>query len=108
MVCPECGSFRMTRRRRSLVEKLRFAAVYICLDCHHAQPVRVRRRHPFFSLHVCCPRCGTFELRTFSKIDHIESIYNNPISRIQQLFGATLWYCHWCRMQFFDFRKPLH
>lgn len=57
------------------------------------------------SLNVCCPRCGTRDLRVFTRIDSIEGMYNNPFSRVQQLFGATLWYCQWCRLQFFDCRK---
>lgn len=105
MVCPACRSSRMLRQRRSFTEKFRFAAVYVCQDCKQSHRVPIRRRYPMLSLNVCCPRCGTRDLRIFTRIDNIEGMYNNPFSRIQQLFGATLWYCQWCRLQFFDCRK---
>lgn len=105
MVCPGCGGSRMLRRKRTLIERFRFGAVYICVECKQIHRMDMARRHPMLSLHACCPRCGTSELRTFSRIDKIESLYKNPLSRIQRWFGATLWYCQWCRLQFFDCRK---
>lgn len=104
MVCGECGSTRMLRKRRSLAERFRYGAVYICADCNQIQQIDMSRRHPMLSLHACCPRCGTSELKKFGKIDHIEALYRNPVSRIQRLFGAPILYCQWCRLQFFDFR----
>jgi hypothetical protein len=95
----------MHRRRRGFFERFLHAAVYICPDCRHEAPVSQLRVHPGLSLTTCCPRCANTRLKRLPKRDHIEGLYRNPISHIQAWFGAPLYYCQYCRLQFYDFRR---
>jgi hypothetical protein len=36
--------------------------------------------------------------------DRIDPLYLNPISLVQALFGAHIWWCPFCRLQFYDLR----
>jgi cytoskeletal protein CcmA (bactofilin family) len=55
---------------------------------------------------VSCPHCGNQDLTVLPERDHIEKFYNGPISRLQGLCGAKLYHCVYCRLQFYDARKP--
>ncbi|MBI4874995.1 MAG: hypothetical protein HY822_10230 [Acidobacteria bacterium] len=65
-------------------------------------PRPIRR---FFSLKCRCPRCWGGDVHRFEELDEIERLYRNPISLLQALFGAPLYWCPFCRLQFYDFRK---
>jgi hypothetical protein len=56
------------------------------------------------SLHTCCPRCGNADLHKLGERDGIDEMYSNPISRLQHFLGAPLYWCQFCRLQFYDFR----
>jgi hypothetical protein len=62
--------------------------------------------HPWahVSLHRCCPRCGDPAVTRRRKGDSLEGLYRNPISLMQALLFAPLWYCYRCRLHFFDLR----
>jgi len=60
-----------------------------------------------FRLRTCCPRCGNTDLRQLQERDGIDEMYSNPLSRLQRFFGAPLYWCQFCRLQFYDFR-PRH
>jgi DNA-directed RNA polymerase subunit RPC12/RpoP len=77
----------------------------MCRDCGREQPVTFFGISPHLSMVARCPRCGTRRLRKLKRIDKIESMYRNPISRLQQFIGAPLLYCFRCRLQFYDFRR---
>jgi hypothetical protein len=104
MICPACGEARMRRRRRGFLERFVHAAVYFCPVCSHEAPVSQVAVYPGISRQARCPRCSNARLKQLDKRDHIEKLYRNPISRIQQWFGAPLLYCQFCRLQFYDFR----
>jgi hypothetical protein len=74
--CPVC-------ERKTKIPK--YPALYICL-------------------HRNCPRCATPQVERLSKRDKIDPLYLHPISLVQALFGAPIWWCPFCRLQFYDFR----
>jgi hypothetical protein len=39
--------------------------------------------------------------------DKIDSMLKGPINFIQFLWGADLYHCRYCRVQFYDIRKPV-
>src|SRR5260370_42434583 len=56
---------------------------------------------------VRCPHCKTTKLRILNKIDRIETIYGNRfMNRIRARRGDTIYHCVYCRLQFYDPRKP--
>lgn len=105
MMCPACGEARMRRRRRGFFERFVHAAVYFCPVCGHEVPVSQAAVYPILSRVARCPRCSNTRLKQFEKRDHIEKLYGNPVSRIQEWLGAPLLYCSFCRLQFYDFRR---
>jgi hypothetical protein len=54
--------------------------------------------------HARCPRCGEMQLEVLRDRDYIEGFENNPLRIMQKLFGAKLYYCWECRLQFYDLR----
>lgn len=94
----------MRRRRRGFLERFVHAAVYSCPVCRHEAPVSQVAVYPVLSTVARCPRCSNANLKELEKRDHIEKMYRNPISRIQQWLGAPLLYCRFCRLQFYDLR----
>jgi hypothetical protein len=59
-----------------------------------------------FSRRVRCPRCGTDKVNTARRRDHVDKLYKNPLSLVQLLLGGRLYHCYYCRLQFYDLRKP--
>ena len=57
------------------------------------------------SVKTCCPRCGNHGSKRLQERDGIDEMYSNPISRIQRFLGAPLYWCQFCRLQFYDFRR---
>jgi len=93
----------MERVRRRLIEHLRYGAVYRCHRCH----VRVgisRWWTLLLAFHRCCPKCGGTRLECLKHRDRIDPLYKNPLSLVQGLLGAKLWWCPRCRIQFYDTR----
>jgi hypothetical protein len=57
---------------------------------------------------VRCPHCKTTRLKVLKRIDRIEKIYGNALmNRIRARRGDTIYHCVFCRLQFYDPRKPL-
>jgi hypothetical protein len=57
---------------------------------------------------VRCPHCQTTRLRVLPKLDRIEKLYGNALmNRIRVRRGDTIYHCIYCRMQFYDPRKPV-
>jgi predicted RNA-binding Zn-ribbon protein involved in translation (DUF1610 family) len=103
MRCDGCGQ-SVVRVRRARWERLVYALVYKCPECERKTKVP---RYPLFhalSLHRSCPRCGNLELERLRKRDGIDPLYLNPISLVQALIGAPIWWCPFCRLQFYDAR----
>lgn len=59
---------------------------------------------PSPSRYVRCPRCAVGELEILKKRDHIDKMNRNPLRLVQRYFGARLYYCWGCRLQFYDLR----
>jgi hypothetical protein len=51
-----------------------------------------------------CPRCRGFDLTRLSKPDRVDSFDRNPVRLAQRMFGARLYHCWLCRVQFYDLR----
>jgi hypothetical protein len=64
----------------------------------------MRRRVPYPSRFANCPRCAVSELDILIKRDHINTMNRNPLRLVQRFFGARLYYCFGCRLQFYDLR----
>jgi predicted RNA-binding Zn-ribbon protein involved in translation (DUF1610 family) len=103
--CPVCGSKTLVRRRRTLAEKFRHAAIYRCPGCRFEAAVPITLVYPQFSRVARCPHCGTTDLRVLAKRDPIEKTYRGPLSTLWGWLGAPLLYCRFCRLQFYDFRE---
>jgi hypothetical protein len=57
---------------------------------------------------VRCPHCQTLRLKVLPKIDRIEKLYGNTLmNRIRARRGDTIYHCVYCRMQFYNPRKPV-
>jgi hypothetical protein len=55
-------------------------------------------------MHRSCPKCGTPQLERLRKRDRIDPLYLNPVSLVQALIGAHIFWCPFCRLQFYDIR----
>jgi len=51
-----------------------------------------------------CPECGTARLSKRSKYDRIDRKSNSLLRRFLGLFGAPIYHCTFCRLQFRDIR----
>ena len=54
-----------------------------------------------------CPLCGTYRLTRLAERDHIDPMYKGPFNLAQRIFGADLYHCRYCRIQFYDRREPI-
>jgi hypothetical protein len=56
---------------------------------------------------VRCPHCRTTRLKVLKKLDRIEKLYGNRfMNRFRARRGDTIYHCVYCRLQFYDPRKP--
>src|SRR4051794_13596293 len=56
---------------------------------------------------VQCPRCGTRRLHVLKRLDTIDAVYGNRLANeIRARRGDTIYHCIYCRLQFYDPRKP--
>lgn len=56
---------------------------------------------------VRCPHCRTTRLKVLKKLDRIEKLYGNRLmNRLRARRGDTIYHCVFCRLQFYDSRKP--
>jgi DNA-directed RNA polymerase subunit RPC12/RpoP len=100
-ICPECGG-ETRRSHRSFWEQFFYRAAYRCRSCD--ERILVRKRVPLPSRYTNCPRCAGRELSILKKPDHIERLNTNPLRLVQRFFGARLYYCWACRLQYYDLR----
>ena len=108
--CPSCGR-HLAHAHRAGFQKFVYSDVFRCGRCGY----RLSVQHAFlrvsvtfvFSRHTHCVRCGTPEVRRSVKRDRVDSVSNHPLSRILQLTGAPVNRCLRCRLQYYDWRRPL-
>ena len=106
--CNHCGSAQVSRRPRTVAERFRFRLMYKCKECGKRSGIRYWELWPWFSLKAQCPKCGNPEVKTLKRRDGIDPVSNFVISRVQQLLGAPIFYCQYCRLQFYDYRSKAH
>lgn len=94
----------MKRRKRSLAERFRYAAILRCSECQFEAALPLTLLYPQLSRIARCPRCSSTELRLLARRDPIERMYRGPLSMLWRWLGAPLLYCPFCRLQFYDFR----
>jgi hypothetical protein len=105
MQCDWCVE-SVVRIRRRKWERLVYAAVLQCPKCKRKTKLPKYPTLFLLSLHRSCPKCGTPQLDRLRKRDKIDPLYLNPLSLVQRLFGAHLYWCPFCRVQFYDLRPP--
>jgi DNA-directed RNA polymerase subunit RPC12/RpoP len=101
--CHQCGK-TLRRVQRTLLEKILFGSAYQCHDCGS----RVYDPNLLlidFRKYASCPSCGTAKITPRSSTDPIEKVYRSPFSFFRRKFGAKLYRCQYCRLQFHDFRE---
>ena len=103
--CFKCGG-KTHRIHRTVAERFRYAAVYRCRQCGEKS---LEDQWYLFLLGTVsrCPHCGTHRLRKLRRVDKIDRMYANPLSYVQKFFGASLHWCQYCRLQFYDFRPRI-
>ncbi len=77
-----------------------------CRQCHTRKP-EPRWYALYLGDYPRCPRCGTYRLTHLSTRDKIDKMLKGPINYLQFLWGADLYHCRYCRVQFYDVRKPV-
>jgi len=56
---------------------------------------------------IRCPHCRTTRLKALRRIDPIDRVYGNwLVNRMRARRGDTIYHCIYCRLQFYDPRKP--
>jgi len=80
--------------------------MYECRQCHTRKP-EPRWYALYLGDYPRCPRCGTYRLTRLSSRDKIDKMLKGPINFMQYLWGADLYHCRYCRVQFYDIRKPV-
>jgi hypothetical protein len=103
--CIYCGG-RVHRRKRAWWERVWRLEALVCEECGKRSTV-LRPYLNLLSLKVHCPTCGEPRVEKLHRRDRIEALYWHPLSLLQGLAGASLYWCAHCRLQFYDFRKPL-
>jgi hypothetical protein len=105
MQSDECGH-PLVRVRRRKWERLLYSKVFLCPLCERKTRV-AKVPAPCFSLHRKCPKCGGANLERLPRRDEIDPLYRNPVSLVQALIGASIWWCPDCRLQFYDVRPAV-
>ncbi|MGD0362658.1 MAG: hypothetical protein ABSC93_17405 [Bryobacteraceae bacterium] len=91
---------------RTFAERLLYVAMYECRQCHLRKP-EPRWYALYLGDYPRCPRCGTYRLTRLNVRDKIDKMLKGPINFAQFLWGADLYHCRYCRVQFYDIRKPI-
>lgn len=104
----KCGTCREKLRRvhRTFSERLLYVAVYECRECKLRTP-EPRWYALYLGDYPRCPRCGTYRLKRLAARDHIDKMSKSIFSFVQRVFGADLYHCRYCRIQFYDMRACL-
>jgi DNA-directed RNA polymerase subunit RPC12/RpoP len=61
-------------------------------------------RRVLLQKHVRCPDCGTNRLSKLTKYDKIDRKSRSYLRRFLGMFGAPIYHCTFCRLQFRDYR----
>ena len=103
--CIGCGH-RASRKRRGIFRKVVCRAAYECDHCglnwHDFRPL-----FAIFQSCCLCPRCHNPDLTKLASRDKLDRMSPNPLRFLLGLFGAPLYHCTFCRMQFRDWRATM-
>ena len=102
--CGYCGGNRLERVHRTFFERFSYLAVHKCWDCR-AKEFRPHRYTYHLGKQVRCPKCGTYRVTRSNAPDKINSMMTGPLNFLKRWLGGKLYYCRFCRVQFFDRRK---
>jgi hypothetical protein len=103
MDCVYCGR-DAHRRPRNIFLKLFVSGSYSCSHCG-LRWMRPRALFYIFQRYADCPHCRTRAISRLAKKDYIDPMMFNPLRRMLTIFGAPLYHCTFCRVQFRDWRK---
>jgi DNA-directed RNA polymerase subunit RPC12/RpoP len=103
--CSACHG-KLRRVHRTFDEKLLYAAMYECGKCHTRKP-EPRWYALYLGDYPRCPRCGTYRLTRLATPDKIDRMHSGLVNFVQYAWGAELYHCRYCRVQFYDVRKPV-
>jgi len=101
LTCPACSGLGK-RLPRSFTERVFNRAKMWCSNCG---VVWYWPRVPF-QKHTQCPECGTSRLLKLSKYDRIDRKSTSILRHLLGIFGAPIYHCTFCRLQFCDYRDP--
>jgi hypothetical protein len=103
--CPTCKG-RLRRVHRTFSERLLYMGMYECRQCHTRKP-EPRWYALYLGDYPRCPRCGTYRLTRLATRDKIDPMYKGLLNFLQKTFRADLYHCRYCRVQFYDMRRPV-
>jgi len=103
--CPTCRG-KLRRVHRTLGEKFLYVSMYECRQCHTRKP-EPRWYALYLGDYPRCPRCGTYRLTRLASRDKIDPMLRGLVNFFQKLTGGDLYHCRYCRVQFYDVRKPV-
>ena len=102
--CAKCGQ-PVWRVRRSIWQRIRYAAIYKCRACQ-AEERTPRAYQHHFGPYVRCPRCGTVKVSRLQHRDKIDRMHWGLLPLIELIVsGGQLFHCRFCRRQFYDRRE---
>ena len=103
--CPHCRK-RLLRVRRTLFEKLLHSDMYACSGCRRRIGARRSSLVFLFSKYARCIQCGSSStIAQLAKPDRVDHFTTNRWGLVQGLFGAPVYRCSPCRIQFYDWRR---
>jgi ribosomal protein S27AE len=100
ITCRVCAGIGK-RRSRTFLERLVNRAKLQCPDCGAFW----YWRRVLFQKYTFCPECGTSRLSKRSKYDRIDRKSDSVVRRFLGIFGAPIYHCTFCRLQFRDYRR---
>jgi predicted RNA-binding Zn-ribbon protein involved in translation (DUF1610 family) len=98
--CPECEGLGK-RRPRTFIERIFARAKLQCSGCNAVW----YWRRVLVQKHTHCPDCGTPRLSKRSKYDRIDRKSKSVVRRFLGIFGAPIYHCTFCRLQFRDYHS---
>ena len=94
----------MRRVHRTLLERLRYLAIYECKECHAEDNLpRAHQLHRGKSAR--CPKCGTYRIVRLKEPDTIDPMHTGLFNTLERMAGGRLHHCRYCRIQFYDRRR---
>ena len=103
--CSDCQG-KLRRVHRTVAEKILYAAMFECRQCNARTP-EPRWYALYKGDYPRCPRCATFRLTRLATRDKIDPMQKGFVNFALKLVGSELYHCRYCRLQFYDTRKPI-